>query len=182
MTAVSEIAEALQQGGLGEGPQRYRRLAEIIDETWKRSTVEHFDALREAVTVDDSRAGEELRELAGVQVLLAPYFIAAAFRAREERHASRLADTLEDAGLLPRGPAPGVPRVAMFTDTYLDLNGVATVFQAINAEARHEGYPLTIVSCGEKRAGKSGSRAVRRARARQPRGLQRLPPRHTAPA
>ena len=109
MTAVSEIAEALQQGGLGEGPQRYRRLAEIIDETWKRSTVEHFDALREAVSVEDGRAGDELRELAGVQVLLAPYFIAAAFRAREERHASRLAKTLEDAGLLPRSAAPGVP-------------------------------------------------------------------------
>jgi glycosyltransferase involved in cell wall biosynthesis len=156
MTAVSEIAEALQQGGLGEGPQRYRRLAEIIDETWKRSTVEHFDALREAVAEDEGRAGDELRELAGVQVLLAPYFIAAAFRAREERHASRLSNALEETGLLPPSPAPGVPRVAMFTDTYLDLNGVATVLQAINAEARHEGYPLTIVSCGENRAGGPG--------------------------
>ena len=156
MTAVSEVAEALQQGGLGEGPQRYRRLAEIIDETWKRATVEHFDALREAVADEDGRAGASLRELAGVQVLLAPYFIAAAFRAREERHSSRLANTLEDAGLLPRSPAPGAPRVAMFTDTYLDLNGVATVLQAINAEARQEGYPLTIVSCGEKRAGSPG--------------------------
>jgi glycosyltransferase involved in cell wall biosynthesis len=156
MTAVSEVAEALQQGGLGEGPQRYRRLAEIIDETWKRATVEHFDALREAVEDEDGRAGAALRELAGVQVLLAPYFIAAAFRAREERHSSRLANTLEDAGLLPRSAAPGVPRVAMFTDTYLDLNGVATVLQAINAEARQEGYPLTIVSCGEKRASSPG--------------------------
>ncbi len=113
--------------------------------------------MREPLRTRSGRAGRSRsREPAGSRCLLRRTFIAAAFRAREQRHSSRLANTLEDAGLLPRSAAPGVPLVAMFTDTYLDLNGVATVLQAINAEARQEGYPLTIVSCGEKRASSPG--------------------------
>ncbi len=157
LTALAELAELLRQGGLGEGPQRYRRFADVIDDTWTRATVEHLDGLRSAAAAgSDGRVGDELRELAGAQVLLAPYFIAAAFRAREERNAARTAASLEEAGLLDPGPAQGEPRVAMFTDTYLDLNGVATVLQALNAEARRESYPLTIVSCGDKRASTPG--------------------------
>ena len=50
----------------------------------------------------------------------------------------------------------------MFTDTYDEINGVATVLHALVDHAAAEDWPFTLVTCGAERASCAGPRDVRR--------------------
>jgi glycosyltransferase involved in cell wall biosynthesis len=90
------------------------------------------------------------------QSLLAPYLFAAGFHARQRRHANAVAARLAERGLALRPGVKAMPRVAMLTDTYEEINGVATVLHELVRHATARDWPFTVVSAGAERRSEPG--------------------------
>jgi glycosyltransferase involved in cell wall biosynthesis len=105
-----------------------------------------------ALTGDKKR----LSAIAHAQSLLAPYLLASGFHARQRRHALSVTERLAERGLALRPGAKTMPRVAMFTDTYEEINGVATVLHELVDHATSLGWPFTMVSAGAERRSQPG--------------------------
>ncbi len=73
-----------------------------------------------------------------------PYLLAHRYHVRDRRGADRFATEL---GACQVGKAR--PKVAVFTDTIDDVNGVAIGLRRLLAEARRDGVDLALVSCGK---------------------------------
>ncbi len=71
-----------------------------------------------------------------------PYLLAHRYHARDRRGADGFAQEL--GGRASNRP----PRVAIFTDTIDDVNGVALGLRHVHAEARRTGRDLRVVACG----------------------------------
>lgn len=87
-------------------------------------------------------AAEALPGIVNGLLLEMPYVLAHRYHARDRRGANRLAAELQ--GVAPATRA----RVAVFTDTIDDVNGVALGLRAVHAEARRAGFELQVVGCG----------------------------------
>ena len=131
-------------------PARHRLLAEAVETTWRHAVVTGLQTLRDQTETRGPRLDEGIRHLAQAQVLVAPYLSAAAYRARQRRHAERLGRLLRSADLLVDLPSEKGPRVAMFTDTFSEVNGVATVLQTMVAHAADRHWPFTLIDCGPR--------------------------------
>lgn len=94
--------------------------------------------------------------IADAQSLLAPYLFAAGFHARQRRHAISVTRHLAERGLALRPGAKTMPRVAMLTDTYEEINGVATVLHELLRHANAHDWPFTLVSAGAERRSEPG--------------------------
>jgi glycosyltransferase involved in cell wall biosynthesis len=150
--AVAEAAAALAQGSLLDVSLQHERIAALIEGIWQRTTQYNLEQLAEGGMGEALRKGERLKALLQAQILPAPYFSAAAYRTRQRVHAREVAALLEAGGLLPpAGVAPG-GRIAMFTDTYDEVNGVATVLHALVGHAARSDWPFALVTCGAERA------------------------------
>ena len=99
---------------------------------------------------------KRLAAIADAQGLLAPYLFAAGFHARQRRHAQAVRERLAERGLALRPGRATMPRVAMFTDTYDEVNGVATVLHALVGHANAHEWPFTLVSAGKERRSEPG--------------------------
>ena len=146
--ALREAGAELSRNGADWSQARHERLAATADAAWQRVLTDNLQRIQ-----DRSGHGrpDGVREILQAQILVAPYLSAAAYRARQRQHAQRVARVLADGGLLPRLPSGPAPRVAMFTDTYEDLNGVATVLKVLRSHAEKRGWPFTLVDCGAER-------------------------------
>jgi glycosyltransferase involved in cell wall biosynthesis len=81
--------------------------------------------------------------------LLSPYFLACELFARER---SFVAECMDRFGLKPerpRGEGGASLRVAHFTDTFAEVNGVALTLKQQIALARKHGKAMTCVTCGQ---------------------------------
>jgi len=149
---LREAAAELSRSGADWSHARHERLAATAEAAWQRVLTDNLQRIQDRA--GRGRPDDEVREIAQAQILLAPYLSAAAYRARQRQHAQRVARVLADGGLLPRLPSVQSPRVAMFTDTYVEVNGVATVLQELRRHAENRGWPFTVVDCGpERRSG-----------------------------
>lgn len=146
---LREAAAELSRSGPDWSQSRHERLAATAEAAWQRVLTDNLQRIQERA--GRGRPDDEVREIVQAQILVAPYLSAAAYRARQRQHAQRVARVLADGGLLPRLPAAHSPRVAMFTDTYVEFNGVATVLQELRRHAERRGWPFTVVDCGPER-------------------------------
>jgi glycosyltransferase involved in cell wall biosynthesis len=147
--ALREAATELSRSGPDWSHARHERLAATAEAAWQRVLTDNLQRIQDRA--GRSRPGDEVREILQAQILVAPYLSAAAYRARQRQHAQRVARVLADGELLPRQPSSQSPRVAMFTDTYEEVNGVATVLQELRRHAEQRGWPFTLVDCGPER-------------------------------
>jgi glycosyltransferase involved in cell wall biosynthesis len=108
-------------------------------EAWRGRFAALFESLGQGRW---SRAAEALPAIVNGLLLELPYVLAHRYHARDRRGANRFAAELHGAA-----SAPGV-RVAVFTDTIDDINGVALGLHAVHAEARRAGFDLRLVGCG----------------------------------
>jgi glycosyltransferase involved in cell wall biosynthesis/predicted metal-dependent phosphoesterase TrpH len=150
--AASGAAEVIRSGALVGGGLHHERLAAIAETTWERTVRDCFKELRGKGFGKDSL--ETWKTLGQAQTLIAPYMLAATSLARQRIHARDVHHELSDAGLLDPWPMPPEPHVAMFTDTIEEINGVAAVLQPLVAFAANEGWPFTMISCGDERVSK----------------------------
>src|SRR5262249_25522417 len=112
-----------------------------LAEAWRG----RLGALFEAVAAGKwSRAGEALPALVHGLVLEMPYLLARRSQRGDRRGAHGVA----------ADPSAGAPlpatRVAVFSDTLDDVNGVALGLRAVHAEARRTGFDLQLVGCGRE--------------------------------
>jgi glycosyltransferase involved in cell wall biosynthesis len=91
----------------------------------------------------------------GLYALLAPYFVCYSLFRNDRRFGRRiLEESFKDAGL---GPDPDTFKVAHFTDTFYDVNGVALSLQQLIQVAIRTNKNLTILTCdSENRSERKG--------------------------
>ncbi len=89
--------------------------------------------------------GRRLEALAGAGALALPYLLAANYARGEVRYA----EGVEREFFGPSVAAPGPVPVAMLTDTYAELNGVAGTMRRLAVHARaNPGCGLSVITCG----------------------------------
>ena len=138
--------------------RRYRRLSRV-PEGGARSHARlrlvsgwlHEELVRRAV---DPRGlslgglGRRMEALAGAAALALPYLLAAGYARGEVRYA----EGVEREFFGPSVAAPGSVRVAMLTDTFDELNGVAGTMRRLAAHVRADpGCGLRLLTCGAGR-------------------------------
>ena len=149
--AAAESAAALVRGGaFAGGGARHDELAGVVERAWEREVRESLDDLRRRGFFSRG-ALADWKAFGQAQAVIAPYLLAATSLARQRSHARSVHAALARTGLLAPWPASADPRVAVFTDTFDERNGVAAVLQPLVAHAAADGWPLTVVSCGARR-------------------------------
>ena len=129
-------------GHLGAVQDRVRdQIEPRLAEAWRGRIGELFESLARGRW---SQAAEALPALVSSLVLELPYLLAHRYHARDRRGANRFCAELHGTA-----PAPGV-RVAVFSDTVDDINGVALGLRAVHAEAQRAGFDLRLVGCGRE--------------------------------
>lgn len=126
----------------GERPDE-QKWFEFVDEVSRRITLQISEATLEHVVNGRVFAVfQSAGSVAALYFLLAPYFIAYAVHSKERRlslQASR------HFGASATGE--GEPRVAHFTDTFHEVNGVATTLKRQLESAGRAGRPYRMVTC-----------------------------------
>jgi glycosyltransferase involved in cell wall biosynthesis len=154
--AVRSITKAFLRGDpLGQG-LRHEELQSLVEEVWR-------DAMRYALgegqyfeLIDLFGDKRRLAAIADAQGLLGPYLLASGFHARQRRHTASVARRLAERGLTTMPPVRYMPRVAVFTDTYDEINGVSSVLRQLRIHATGHDWPLTLVSAGAERRSEPG--------------------------
>ncbi len=94
---------------------------------------------------------DSLSTVASQQLLLLPYYFSFFHQNRERHLLSRIAGRRRDLD-------PGRMKVALFTDTYDEINGVARFVKDLDAQATAAGAQLTIHTCSAQPRGSSRNR------------------------
>ena len=154
--AAAESAAALVRSGAFTGRGvRHEELAATVEHAWEREVRDSLADLRERGFFKRG-ALADWKALGLAQGVIAPYLLAATSLARQRAHARAVHDDLARSGLLAPWPVSADPRVAVFTDTFDERNGVAAVMQPLAAYAAAGDWPLTVVSCGSRRESRPG--------------------------
>ncbi len=81
---------------------------------------------------------------ASLYMMIAPYFLSYALFTRDRRFSSKCRDSLCERGQSRQGESR---RVAFFTDTFGEINGVAKAIQVQMEMAAKNGTPMTLITC-----------------------------------
>ena len=154
--AVRQLSRELLSGDVLVQGVDHEELATQVEGAW-RQAMHGLLGEGEHVAIGELVADRKrLAAIADAQGLLAPYLFAAGFHARQRRHAQAVLERLAERGLALRPGRATMPRVAMFTDTYDEINGVATVLHALVGHATAHEWPFTLVSAGQERRSEPG--------------------------
>lgn len=111
----------------------------------------YAESLRKLSSKPSEHHVREIGALVGFHLLLLPYLVAYFQAGEERRTAHRVARAI---AARPRF-RPGAPRIAVFTDTYFDTNGIVTILERLEQWAVATGHDVTIVTA-------TGDREIRR--------------------
>jgi len=150
-TAVRE-ASASFLGGATDAGIRHEQLEALADSTWRRAMHERLGDLAKVDFQSLAADADRLRRLFETQALLSPYLLASGYHARQRRNAATATAMLAARDLVPQPPATTMPRIAMFTDTYDEVNGVGSVLRELVQHAVGNDWPFTLVSAGPGRS------------------------------
>ena len=153
---MRETSDGLKSGQFLPGGLRHEHLEALAEAVWSRTMQEQLATLSWSDLDPEGFSTAQWQRLAESQALLTPYLLAAGYHARQQRHADRLAAELSERHLASVPPASTSPRVAMFTDTFDEVNGVATVLHELVDHAVAEDWPFTVVTAGPEAASKPG--------------------------
>ena len=154
--AMRDISQdLLRDDGLRRGVC-HEQLQERVEGAWQaamRDQLGDAEHLEIGALLGDRK---RIAAIADAQSLLAPYLFAAGFHARQRRHATAVAARLAERGLALGPGVKAMPRVAMFTDTFEEINGVCTVLHELQRHATGHEWPFTLVSAGSERRSEPG--------------------------
>lgn len=89
---------------------------------------------------------DRLGRMMALQVLLLPHVLAANYHSRQRHFLKRLGKEMEPD---THDRTAAVPRVAMFTDTYGEVNGVTSILRHLAKHSQNRELPLDIIACGD---------------------------------
>jgi glycosyltransferase involved in cell wall biosynthesis len=155
-TAVNTLTRSVLNVQTLTDGMDHEQVQRLVEESW---TSAMHELLGDSPRLEIGALRGNRKRLAAIleaQGLLAPYLLASGFHARQRRHVAQAAARLAAHGMAPRPPARRMPRVAMFTDTYDEINGVGTVLHELVSHAVAHDWPLTLVSAGAERRSEAG--------------------------
>ena len=134
----------------------HEELQARVEEAWRAAMGQllgddaHMDVA--SMVADKQR----LAAIGEAQSLLTPYLLASGFHARQQRHVAEVTERLASRGLALRGGSKLMPRVAMLTDTFDEVNGVSAVLHELMRHALAHDWPFTLVTAGAERLSAPG--------------------------
>jgi len=155
-TAIREASRGMRDTDAPAWGLRHEQIQALVESTWRAAMQDRLGA-SERLDIGTFFADPgRLKGIADAQSLLAPYLLAAGFHARQRRHAAEVERRLAARGLVRQPAAATLPRVAMFTDTFDEVNGVGTVLRELVGFAGANDWPLALVSAGPRRSSAPG--------------------------
>jgi len=154
--AIDDISQDLLSTDSLKRGVSHEQLQERVEDAWRSAM---HDQLGDAEHLEIGALLGDKKRIAAItdaQSLLAPYLFAAGFHARQRRHAAAVAARLAERGLALGPGVKAMPRVAMFTDTFEEINGVCTVLHELQRHATGHDWPFTLVSAGAERRSEPG--------------------------
>ncbi|HDY69792.1 MAG TPA: glycosyltransferase [Actinobacteria bacterium] len=139
-----------------EGDKRHDELFSIANAAWSAGMRSAITELSRFSLINLMGNLDTIGRLVALQGLLAPYALAANYHSRQShflrRLETRMLEPLPTAGRgHPSTEQP--PRVGLFTDTYLEVNGVTSILRRLAEFSHKESLPLDIItSCGNSRS------------------------------
>ncbi|MBI5869968.1 MAG: glycosyltransferase [Actinobacteria bacterium] len=135
----------LMTSGHAGGDEFHNQIYSLVNAAWTtgmRTTIADLSELTLSnFVVNLDRIGR----LVALQILLLPHSLASNYHSRQRHFLRRLSSQM-----LPDTPTaePPWPRVALFTDTLDQVNGVTSIIGRIGEYCRDEDLPLEIIACG----------------------------------
>ena len=154
---LEKSADLLAAEPLGTAPPGSAAAGEAPDRTWFYYARQVSDAiirefadeiLARLATADIFYLLNSLSTTASLYALLSPFFIAYSIFSRDWHFSSRCRSTLAGGSA---APAPDSRKIALFTDTYNEINGVAAVLRNQVKAAQITRKPLSVITCDPPR-------------------------------
>ncbi|HWR03140.1 MAG TPA: glycosyltransferase [Humidesulfovibrio sp.] len=160
---LSEASQVIRADANMMDAARSRESAAPPEETWRRFVSRVTDrmlarfagrTLTAVQGADVFGLFHEVAQAGSLYAMLAPFFLSCELFASERAFARRCLDSFGHASRLSiaqsdtRAGTPGL-KIAHFTDTFAEVNGVARTIQQQIALARKHGKDMTVVTCGE---------------------------------
>lgn len=152
--AEKELRQAfmpLMTSGHAGGDKFHNQICSLVNAAWTTGMRTTVSGLSELTLSNFVVNLDRIGRLVALQILLLPHSLASNYHSRQRHFLRRLSSQM-----LPDTPTaePPWPRVALFTDTLDQVNGVTSIIGRIGEYCRDENLPLEILACG----GDDGSR------------------------
>jgi glycosyltransferase involved in cell wall biosynthesis len=142
------ILPLMRYGHAGEsgGDQFHDQLFSLVNAAWASGMRSTLADLSELNLFNFLENLDMIGRLVALQILLLPHSLASNYHSRQRHFLRRLsAQMLPD---VPTATGPW-PRVALFSDTLDQVNGVTSIIRRLGEYCSVEQLPLEIIGCGE---------------------------------
>jgi len=148
--AERELRQAfmpLMTSGHAGGDEFHNQICSLVNAAWTTGMRTTVSGLSELTLSNFVVNLDRIGRLVALQILLLPHSLASNYHSRQRHFLRRLSSQM-----LPDTPTaePPWPRVALFTDTLDQVNGVTSVIKRISEYCQDENLPLEIIACGDR--------------------------------
>ncbi|MHB9111770.1 MAG: glycosyltransferase [Thermoleophilia bacterium] len=152
--AERELRQAfmpLMTSGHAGGDEFHNQICSLVNAAWTTGMRTTVSGLSELTLSNFVVNLDRIGRLVALQILLLPHSLASNYHSRQRHFLRRLSSQM-----LPDTPTaePPWPRVALFTDTLDQVNGVTSIIGRIGEYCRDEELPLEIIACGDGDCGR----------------------------
>jgi len=144
--AITPLMASGQKGATAGGDEFHEQLFRLVKAAWTSGTRTTLSKLSDLTLFNIIQNLDTIGRLIGLQVLLLPHSLAANYHSRQRHFLRRLSSQM-----LPDVPTSEVPwpRVALFTDTMDQVNGVTSIIGRLEEHCQSGDLPMEIITCGE---------------------------------
>ncbi|MDO8735672.1 MAG: glycosyltransferase [Thermoleophilia bacterium] len=148
----------LMTSGHAGGDEFHNQIYSLVNAAWTTGMRTTIAGLAELTLSNFVVNLDRIGRLVALQILLLPHSLASNYHSRQRHFLRRLSSQM-----LPDLPTAGTPwpRVALFTDTLDQVNGVTSIIGRIGEYCADEDLPLEIIACGEPGEVPAGSCVTR---------------------
>lgn len=132
--------------GASGGQEFHNQLFSLVNAAWTSGMRTTLSDLSEITIFNFIENLDAIGRLVALQILLLPYSLASNYHSRQRHFLRRLSSQMLPDVPAAEGPWP---RVALFTDTLDQVNGVTSILGRLVEYSDAEKMPLEIIACGE---------------------------------
>lgn len=136
----------LMTSGHAGGDEFHNQIYSLVNAAWTTGMRTTIAGLSELTLSNFVVNLDRIGRLVALQILLLPHSLASNYHSRQRHFLRRLSSQM-----LPDTPTAETPwpRIALFTDTLDQVNGVTSVIRRIGEYSNDENLPLEILACGD---------------------------------
>ena len=150
------ILPLIRNGHAGDsgGDEFHNQLFSLVNAAWTSGMRTTLSDLSELTIFNFIENLDMIGRLVALQVLLLPHSLASNYHSRQRHFLRRLSSQMLPDVPTAEGPWP---RVALFTDTVDQVNGVTSILGSLDEYCSAADLPLEIIACGEGGSGKESA-------------------------